>query len=266
MLTYRDLVAAFRDLDLGSAPVIVHGSLSAFGPVRGSAKAITGALLAVFSSVVMPAFTYKTMVTPEVGPPDNAIDYGSGAEANARAVFFHPDLPVDPLMGILPETLRKHPHALRSPHPIYSFVGVNADEAIQAQTIAEPFAPIEALTKAGGWVLLMGVNHTVNTSIHYGEQRAGRPQFTRWALTPQGIVECPRWPGCSFGFEQIAPRLKGATRKVQAGQALLQAVPLPVLVTTVIAMIQEDPHALLCHQPDCQRCNTIRHLTEPKRG
>ena len=63
------------------------------------------------------------------------------------------------------------------------------------QTLAEPLAPIGALAQRGGWVLLLGVNQTVNTSLHYAERLAGRPQFTRWALTYEGVRECPQFPG-----------------------------------------------------------------------
>jgi aminoglycoside 3-N-acetyltransferase len=60
----------------------------------------------------------------------------------------------------------------------------------------DPLAPVGALAEENGTVLLIGVNHTVNTSIHYAEKIAGRKQFIRWALTPQGVRECPGFPGC----------------------------------------------------------------------
>jgi aminoglycoside 3-N-acetyltransferase len=174
------------------------------------------------------------------------------------AEFFHRDMPADPLMGAIAETLRQHPRAIRSNNPIYSFAGVNADYAIKAQSLQNPFGPIEALTAAAGWVLLLGVDHTVNTSIHYAEQVAGRRQFTRWALTPQGVITCPRWPGCSYGFNQVFPRLTEVTRRVHIGHAMVQAVPLVSLVETVTAMIAEDPLVLLCTNITCERCNATR--------
>jgi aminoglycoside 3-N-acetyltransferase len=213
----------------------------------------------------MPAFTYKTMVTPEVGPPDNGIEYGEGREANQFAEFFRPDIPADPLMGIVAETLRQHPQAIRSHHPIYSFAGVNADFAIQAQSLKNPFGPIQALEAAGGWVMLLGVDHTVNTSIHYAEQVAGRNQFIRWALTPQGVIECPGWPGCSYGFNKAAPKLMEATTQTRIGSARVRAIPLRDLVEIITNMIDEDPLALLCDNMGCERCNEIRknHTHKP---
>ena len=96
MLAYRNLVAAFRTLGVDrDRPVIAHTSLSAFGELQGGAETMLGALLAIFDTLIMPAFTYQTMITPEVGPPDNGIKYGTGRDANKMTVVFHPDMPVD---------------------------------------------------------------------------------------------------------------------------------------------------------------------------
>ncbi len=262
----RDLLLGLRGLELGEAPMIVHASLSAFGEVEEGANAVVSALAAVFQTVLVPAFTYKTMVTPRVGPPDNGLTYGSGADLNRMTEFFASKMPVDPLMGAIPERLRRHPRAQRSRHPILSFAGLNAGNFLAAQTLADPLGPLGALEQASGWVLLAGVNHTVNTSIHYAEKLAGRKTFIRWALTPKGVVECPNFPGCSAGFEALAPELERYTRKVQVGEALVQAVPMKMLFKVVIARLKKDPLALLCNQPDCERCGEIRNAVKKGEG
>lgn len=259
MLTFRDLITGLRKIELDSArPIIAHASLSAFGRIQGGAETVLGAILATTSTLVMPAFTYKTMVVPEVGPPDNGMDYGTSYAANRMAQIFDPDMPVDPLMGALSETLRRHPKSHRSLHPILSFTGIGADPALEAQTYAEPLAPIRVLAEEEGWVLLLGVDHTVNTSIHYAERLAGRKQFMRWALTQHGTRQCPGFPGCSEGFQAIAPKLEGFSRKVQIGSGWIEAIPLTDLVETVCAWIRADPAALLCARQHCRRCGATR--------
>jgi aminoglycoside 3-N-acetyltransferase len=226
--------------------------------VQGGAETVLGALLASFNTLVMPAFTYKTMITPEVGPADNAMTYGTDRDANLMAEFFQPDYPVDPLMGSIAEALCKHPRAQRSDHPILSFCGVNAERALEAQSLEDPLAPIGVLKEDQGWVLLMGVDHSVNSSIHYAERLAGRKQFIRWALTPAGIVESTGFPGCSQGFNNVAPSVESITRVVQVGSGEIQALPLPDLIDMVKGWIEADPLALLCEREDCERCNTVR--------
>ncbi|MFH1523941.1 MAG: AAC(3) family N-acetyltransferase, partial [Chloroflexota bacterium] len=198
-------MSGFRDLHFDEVPVIVHASLKSFGQVDDGAQTVVSALTAVFPIVVVPTFTYKTMVTPLDGPEHNAIKYGSGTDLNRMAEFFTPEMPADPLMGIISETLRKYPNASRSIHPIQSFAGINADEILATQRMVDPLAPLGALEQADGWVVLIGVDHTANTSIHYAEKLTGRRQFVRWALTLQGVVECPGFPGCSTNFQAIAP-------------------------------------------------------------
>ena len=114
------------------------------------------------------------------------------------------------------------------------------------------------MAQQSAWVLLIGVNHTSNTSIHYAEKLAGRKQFIRWALTLQGVRECPAWPGCSDGFEDAAPAVGAITRKIQVGDSLVQALPLGPMVEAVVQLIHSDPLALLCARPDCGRCQAVR--------
>lgn len=263
MLSHRELVLALRNLRVdGSTPVIVHASLSAFGQVAGGADAIIGALLEHFETIVMPTFTYKTMIVPESGPPNNAMEYGMMKDRNKMAEFFYNDMPADKLMGVIAETLRQQHEARRSGHPILSFCGVNADEIIEAQTLSTPLAPIASVADRSGWVLLLGVNHKSNTSIHMGERLAGRKTFTRWALMPDIIVECPKFPSCSDGFNAIQPLMDPFTYTTQIGDALLQAMPLPELIETTRQLVQADPLALLCRRPECPRCNAVRYAVK----
>jgi aminoglycoside 3-N-acetyltransferase len=257
-LRLRDLILGLRELHLADAPVIVHSSLKSLGQVEGGAVTVVNALLAAFNQVIVPTFTYKTMLVPLVGPADNGITYGARQDLNRLAEFFPPRLPADPLMGIIPETLRRHPRAVRSDHPIQSFAGINAGEILASQGLTDHLALLGLLAQADGWVVLIGVDHTVNTSIHFAEKLAGRRQFIRWALTPKAVLECPGFPGCSAGFQAVAPAMEKFTRQVHIGRALVQAVPLKMLFKVVVGQIRRDPLALLCQQPDCERCGDIR--------
>ena len=265
-ITFTDLRTALFKLGLSHTPVIAHASLRSFGEVVGGADAVLRALLDSVWALLMPTFTYATMITPEVGPPNNGIAYGTETDLNRMAEPFRRDMSADKQMGIIPETLRRHSRARRTAHPIQSFAGVYADKFLAAQNLQNPLGPIGALVEADGWVLLLGVDHTVNTSIHYGEKLAGRRTFTRWALLPDRIIECPGFPGDSAGFEAIAPDLTNVTRTVKAGDAVIQAMPIRALMHAVTERIHGDPLALLCTRPDCLRCNSVRDsiaITQP---
>jgi aminoglycoside 3-N-acetyltransferase len=259
MLDYSELKSSFESLGLITNPVIAHASLQPFGYIQNGADTVLHALTESVKSLIMPTFTYKTMVTPEVGPPNNGITYGMDRDLNRMAQSFTPDMPADPMMGILPESLRNHPEAKRTSHPILSFAGLRADPILDAQTLYEPLAPIGVLADEDGWVVLINVDHSVNTSIHYGEKLAGRKQFIRWALTENRVVECPNFPGDSTGFNAIESYIRPDTRRVEIGEAFIQAVPLRGLLHAVQELVKSNPLALLCQRTDCERCNAIRN-------
>ena len=259
MLTIEQFHSALESLELENKPAIAHASLKSFGAIRGGAETVLGALLASANGLMMPAFTYKTMIVPEVGPPNNGITYGGQRDLNRMAEPFTYDMPVDPLIGTLSETMRHYAGVTRTAHPILSFVGFGLDEALVTQTIYNPLAPIGWLADHDGWVLLLGVDHTVNTSIHYAERLAGRRQFVRWALTPKRIIECPGFPGCSDGFESIRPDIAHFSRRVQVGDSFIEAIPLHPLLRAVETRIKKDPLALLCQRDVCERCDAVRN-------
>lgn len=258
MIDYEELKAAFGELGLANKRVIAHASLHPFGYIHNGADAVLRALSDSVLGLIMPTFTYRTMVTPEVGPLNNGIAYGGDQYYNREAQPFHMDMPADPLMGILPETLRNHPDSKRSSHPILSFAGLQADAILGTQSLYDPFAPIAALEQEDGWVVLINVDHTVNTSIHYAEKLAGRRQFVRWALLRDRVVECPSFPGDSSGFNAIAEHIGADTRRVELENAFIQAVPLKRVFEVVQDLINKDPLALLCQRAECERCSAIR--------
>jgi aminoglycoside 3-N-acetyltransferase len=261
MLTFRDLASGFRKLEIDpSKPVIIHASLSSFGEIRGDVDTMLGAILANFQSIMVPTFTYKTMLTPETGPEHNGIVYGTAYTQNRMTEFFTPETPSDRSMGILAEKIRTHPKSTRSSHPILSFAGINMDPIIASQTFIEPLAPIRSIYEQKGYVLLLGVDHTVNTSIHHAERIAGRKSFIRWALTPETIIECGNYPGCSDGFNHAENALTDDTHTIQLGEAKVSCIPVKPMVDTLVNLIQDDPLALLCDRNACPRCDAVREM------
>jgi aminoglycoside 3-N-acetyltransferase len=259
MITYRDFIRGYQELGLISEnKVLVHASLPALGGVAGGVETVAGALLATTHVVITPTFTTKAMIIPPFGPEDNAIQYETMGEKENDLESYHIDLPADQDLGELAEVIRCQPKAYRSSHPLLSFAGINASDFLSDQSLEDPWKPVKRLADADGDVLLIGADHSLNVSIHYAELLAGRRQFIRWAIWDGKVVEVPHWPGCSKGFESIAPKLEGVIRYVPLGQASLQAIPLRDLINIAKGWIREDPGALLCQDPDCEYCRIVR--------
>jgi aminoglycoside 3-N-acetyltransferase len=226
--------------------------------IQGGSETLAGALITTIELLITPAFTPQTMVVPASGPPENAIEYGSDPDGNMEAEFFRSDLPADPQYGSLPEVVMDHEAGGRTNHPVLSFAGVRINEVSVSQSLEEPFGPIEWLAEFDGDVLLVGVDHRSNCSIHYAEQLADRKRFIRWALMPEGVQICRNMPGCSDGFEAIRTRLNGVSSVIDLDSIQLELIPVRDLVHIAAAWIREDPRALLCGRSECRYCPEIR--------
>lgn len=242
----RKLKTALSDLSLRKRLVLVHAS-----PVI-AADALLNSLLETTGGFFTPTFTPKSLLPIDFHPAHTKVDVKSLAES------FTPSMPADEAFGSFPELVRGHSKAKRSLHPVLSFAGIGADDVINTQTIHEPYAPISAMAEEDGVILLIGMDQRINFSIHYGEKLAGRMQFIRWALTENGIAECPNFPGDPEGFNAITLTLKPFTRQTEVDGVILQAIPAKDLLRAVVNKIHEDAYSLLCGRSDCERCEAVR--------
>jgi aminoglycoside 3-N-acetyltransferase len=262
--TEQEIIEGLRALGLdNSSSVIVHSSLRSFGHVDGGALAVCRALVAVCGTVLLPAGTWDLTgvpAPPGLIRPHNAVHVAGSWEefdaALARAVPFSLDLPIDRELGRIPETMRQSfPHQ-RGVHPLLSYlaVGHQAAELVATQTLGWPLGPIEALASLDGDVLLLGVDHTVNTAIHLAEQRLGRSRFYRYAKAADGVwMELPNIPGQSHRFSDIEPELTAQTWEVVIGRCQARRIAVSAVLAAAERLILAEPAALLCPDPEC-RC------------
>jgi aminoglycoside 3-N-acetyltransferase len=261
MNSYRELANGFRQLNIPShQPVLAHISNSVLADVKGGSDTLLAALLATVDNVMMPTFTFQTMVIPRTGPPNNALEYAIEDHETFAEVFTE-SLPSSPEMGDAAEKLRSHPQSRRSNHPIFSFCGVGVDMALNAQSLSAPWAPIQKLSELDGWVLLFGGDQTLNYTIHYAETVAGRKQFIRWALTEEKVVECPHFLGCSKGFNALDSLLEDSPPQIWIGTHHARVFSMKNLIRNIVEILQKDPLALLCSDQDCVYCSEVKRWT-----
>ncbi|WP_027480703.1 AAC(3) family N-acetyltransferase [Deinococcus pimensis] len=250
----EEIGAALAEAGLDSSrDVIVHASLRAFGFIEGGAPAVIRALREHSATLVMPAFSYYTLVWPEEGrQPDWPRPTPPAGAGFGRYTRVSSDI------GRVPQTLVEDPRVLRSFHPALSFVatGAHAAEILDAQTLESPYAPIGKLYDLDGLAVLFGVDHRSNTTMHYGEYLAGVPQLDRYVLV-NGQVRHTTFPNCSADFQRIAPHVTGTT--VNLGRGRLSVFRVRDLVDATRDLVTRDPEALLCTYPGC-RCQAVRKL------
>jgi aminoglycoside 3-N-acetyltransferase len=91
---------------------------------------------------------------------------------------YDPDLTPTRGMGSIPECFRKQRGTMRSGHPQTSFAarGPAAGEVVRGHSLDDGLgehSPLARVYELGGRVLLLGVGHESNTSLHLAEYRSG---------------------------------------------------------------------------------------------
>ena len=259
MLGFREIVKGLNNLGVKKQyPDIAHIHSDLLTKIKGGSGTLLGAILTAADNVILPAFTTRTMVIPEAGPANNALDYGSGRESNLRAEFFSEELAADELYFEMADSMRHYPGTFRSSHPVLSFLGLGMNTALESQTNHQPYTPIKSLLDLEGMVVLMGVDQSHNFSIHYAELLAGRKQFTRWALTNDGILECNPFPGCPDGFNKLNKHIEAFKHQITIADQIWQAYSLEELMRAAVDLLKKDPYSLLCSRLKCERCNAVR--------
>ena len=181
--TTRSLRAELGALGLVAGDVVLlHSSRSRVGFVAGGRQAIVQALLEVIGeqgTLVVPTHTPdNTDPAKWQNPP---VPESWWPVIRDESPGFDPaTTPASRWMGILPETVRTWPGAVRSNHPQVSFAALGA----QAAAVTEEHrlddalggeSPLGAVYRLDGKVLLLGVGYDRNTSLHLAEWRQPEP-------------------------------------------------------------------------------------------
>lgn len=200
-VTQTQLVEDLRALGLrAGATVLVHSSLSALGWVCGGPVAVIDALLEVLGAsgtLMMPTHTSVLSEPSHWCNPPVPDWWWPIIRDNTPA--YRPDVTPTLGMGIIPETFRKMDGVLRSTHPQDSFAafGPQAARLTEGHALERGLgegSPLGRLYALDGSVLLLGVDHDSNTSLHLAEDRVGPPLCpTRREGAPMWVDGAQRW-------------------------------------------------------------------------
>lgn len=244
----QSVVAQLHALGVEPGDVLlVHSSFRAARPVEGGPAGLIEALSEAIGpegTLVMPSWT---------GDDDRPFD-----PKTDRA---NPDL------GVVPETFWRMPGVLRSDHAFAYAARGPAAERILADGL--PLPPMRPESPAGrvlacdGRILLLGVEHDANSSLHLCELLAGVPYRTPKHITvlrdgaPQRI-DYGENDHCCQRFKQAGDWLKarGLQSEGPVGHAASKLMRARDLADTVVPRLARAPFAFLhARGAGCVECD-----------
>jgi len=245
------LVAQLRTLGVREGGVLlVHASFRAVRPVERGPVGLIAALRAALGRK-------GTLVMPSWGEDDD------------RA-FDPARTPVSPDLGVTADTFWRLPAAARSRHP-FAFAALGPEAAaIVADALPlpphRPESPVGRVHERDGQVLLLGVGHDADTTLHLAEVLAGVPYGVpkHCTVLHDGIptrVDYRENDHCCerFGLADGWLRAAGLQSEGPVGNAHARLGAARDIVRVALAHLARDPLVFL-HQESagCAECDAAR--------
>jgi aminoglycoside 3-N-acetyltransferase len=235
-------------VDLGvqrGGVLLVHASFRALRPVEGGPLGVIRALrtaLGPEGTLVMPTMTDGSSIfDPRTTPTDG--------------------------MGIIAELFWRRPGVLRSTHPGGSFAaeGPLAERVCAPQPLSPPHgpdSPVGRVHDLDGRVLLLGVTHSENTTMHLAEAIAKVPYSVSHpcVVEQDGVartVMVAETDHCCRGFRLADDWLRpaGLQREATIGSAHARLCRSRDVVAAALEHLAVNPLILLClRTEDCEAC------------
>jgi len=256
--TVRSLTAQLRALGVTPGDVVLlHSSLRSLGYVVGGPPAVVRALLAALGpagTLVVPTHTGDN--SDPSGWSNPPVPQAWWPVIRAESPGFEAASTPSQWMGAIAENVRTWPGARRSDHPWLSFaaVGARAGDVTGTHVLDDALgerSPLGAVYRLAGKVLLLGVGHDANTSLHLGEWRQkSPPRGPRGASVrrPDGTSEWVTWTDVlenEDGFEDIgaAFEAEGGASVGPVGNATARLMSQPALVDFATGWIAANRRA-----------------------
>ncbi len=180
--TVKTIIDDLKQLGIKKGDILlVHSSLSKIGWIAGGTVAVIQALMEVLTeegTLVMPTHS-GDYSDPKNWSNPPVPEFWKDIIRNEMPAFDPKTTPTRG-MGRIAETFRNFPGVLRSYHPHSSFAawGKLANEITKDHSLKNSLgegSPINKMYKLKTKIMLLGVSHSNNTSLHFAEYKSKYP-------------------------------------------------------------------------------------------
>ncbi|MFD5719902.1 MULTISPECIES: aminoglycoside N(3)-acetyltransferase [unclassified Streptomyces] len=223
-LVTRDTLAAdLRTLGVRAGEtLLVHSSLSSLGWVNGGPVTLVQGLLDALGpdgTLVVPTQSGDLSDPALWSNPPVPEEWWPTIRATMPA--YDPEVTPSRGVGVIPETVRTWPGALRSAHPETSFAALGPGAARIVEGHAPDCrlgerSPLARLEAGGARVLLLGAGYDTCTSFHLAEYRVpspvvevGRPSPEGWRTVREVSITSELFAELGADFERDRPVVRG---------------------------------------------------------
>lgn len=250
-MTPDQIAAQLHELGVEAGGVLlIHTAYRTIRPVEGGPLGLIRALR-------MCVGERGTLVMPSWGGSDDAPFDAKATEASTS-------------LGVLPGLFWKQPGVLRSPHPhAFAAAGPAAQDVLRDPLPLPPHiqeSPVGRVWEMDGQVLLLGVNHDADTTVHLAELLAGAPyrvpKYCTVVRNGQPVrVEYGENDHCCERFLLVDDWLREAGHQAEGpvGHGVGRLNRSRHIVSAVRARLEADP-LLFLHPPSagCEECDRAR--------
>ena len=249
-MTSDAIAGQLRALGVRSGGVLlVHTSFRAVRPVDGGPLGLIDALQRALGET-------GTLVMPTMTDGDSVYDPATTPSSG---------------MGITAELFWRQHGVVRSTHPGGSFAatGRHAVHICAPQPLSPPHgpdSPVGRVHDLSGQVLLLGVGHSENTTIHLAESLAGVPYSVSHPCVvlidgEAKEIAIAETDHCCERFRLVDDwlRQQGRQREGVVGRAHARLVESQDVVQAVVDQLGTDPLIFLCDPAQqCKQCDAAR--------